>query len=86
VFACSRNRFSLSAAKQANRFPDPFQRAYPDTPSAMAAWEAYEQDGTFPSYGKAPWVVFLGRKIGVFEKVSVLLRNLATNYLTYQFV
>lgn len=61
--------FSLSAAIQSQGFSGAFQRVYPDHESATEAWEAYQRDGTFPGYGKAPWVVFNGRKVGVFEHV-----------------
>jgi len=46
-----------------------FQRFFPTRDSAMAAWSAYNRDKTYPDYGKGPWVVFLGRKPGVFTKV-----------------
>ena len=56
---------------QTQNFSGAFQCTYPDRASATAAWEAYQQDGIFPGYSKGPWVVFLGRKLGVFERVWV---------------
>ena len=63
---------------------DGFQRAYPDRASAEAAFELFENEQIYPDYGKAPWVVFLGRKTGVVTKMYVFLlfmaiiRNLTT--------
>lgn len=50
-------------------FSDGFQRAYAKRAPAEAAWRAYRADGSFPDYGKSPWVVFHGRRPGVFERV-----------------
>ena len=69
VFAHSRNYSKLMVIMQTQGFSDAFQRTYPDRPSAVAAWNAYSRDGTYPEYGKSPWVVFIGRRPGVFEKV-----------------
>ena len=69
VFARSRNYSRLMAIMQTQGFSDAFQRTYPDRPSAVAAWNTYSRDGTYPEYGKSPWVVFIGRRPSVFEKV-----------------
>jgi hypothetical protein len=61
--------YSLSAAMQTTGFSDAFQRCYPDRESARAAWTAFTIHGIYPDYGKGPWVVFLGRKPGVFVRV-----------------
>ena len=60
---------SLGAALQTQGFSDGFQRVYPDHELAEAAWNAYTRDGIYPDYGKSPWVVFLGRKPGLIERV-----------------
>lgn len=61
--------FSEGAAMQTQGFSDAFQRVYPDRTSAEAAWNLYCADGTYPDYGKSPWVVYNGRRPGVFDKV-----------------
>jgi len=48
---------------------DAFQRVFPDFDTAKAAWLAYVEDQVYPDYGKGPWVVFLGRRPGVFTRV-----------------
>ena len=67
--AHSHGRFRISAALTTQGFSDAFQRSFPDRGSATAAWNTFAQDRTYPDYGKGPWVVFLGRKPGVFTKV-----------------
>ena len=52
---------------------DGFQRAYPDRGSAEAAFELFKSEQVYPDYGKAPWVVFLGRRTGVVTKMYVFL-------------
>ena len=70
--AHSCNYISFSASVQAHGFDGTsFHRVYPDLASATEAWEAYNRDGTFPGYGKAPWVVFLGKNQGVIFRVWV---------------
>ena len=54
---------------QVQDFSGAFQRVYDDPASAKQAWETYTWHGMFPGYGKGPWAVFLGRKLGVFEDV-----------------
>ena len=44
------------------------QKVFPDRLAAEVAWTAHVQHIT---YGKGPWVVFLGRKSGVMTKVFV---------------
>jgi len=50
---------------------DGYQRVYPDRVSAEAAFTRFENEGIYPDYGKAPWVVFLGRKVGPVTKMYV---------------
>jgi hypothetical protein len=66
---CSHNYFSFTASLQTQGFNGSFQRIFPNRTSAEEAWQAYKRDGTFPVYGKAPWVVFLGKSQGVFRTV-----------------
>lgn len=51
---------------------DGYQRVYPDRASAEAVFNRFENEGIYPDYGKAPWVVFLGRKVGVITKMYVI--------------
>ena len=67
--ACSRDYFRLIAITQTQGFSNAFQRTYPDYASALAAWNAFTRDGIYPDYGRGPWVVFLGRKPGLIERV-----------------
>ena len=62
-------RLSELASIQTIGQRDGFQRCYPDRASAEAAYDLFQSDGTYPDYGKAPWVVFLGRRVGVMQKV-----------------
>lgn len=57
------------AAFQTQGFSDAFQRLFPDRDSAEIAWSRFVRDGTYPDYGRGPWIVFLGRKPGVFSKM-----------------
>jgi hypothetical protein len=57
------------AILQVQCFPDAFQRAFPNHEVAEAAWVAFMRDGTFPDYGRSPWVVYFGRRLGVFTRV-----------------
>ena len=66
---CSPGRFSESAAFHTQGFSDAFQRAFPSRDSAEAAWSAYTRDGTYPGYGRGPWVVYHGQRPGVFTKM-----------------
>jgi hypothetical protein len=54
---------------QTQGYSEGFQKTFPTRDSAAAAWSAYVLDKTYPTYGKGPWVVYLGRKPGVFTKV-----------------
>ena len=54
---------------QTQGYSEGFQKTFLTRNSAETAWIAYTQDRTYPDYGKGPWVVFLGRKPGVFTKV-----------------
>ncbi|KAF9789421.1 hypothetical protein BJ322DRAFT_1105268 [Thelephora terrestris] len=58
------------AILQTQCFPDAFQRAFPNRGAAEAAWLAFMRDGTFPDYGRSPWVVYFGRRPGVFTRVT----------------
>ena len=78
----SRSRCSHSAAVQAQGFSDGFWRSYSNQASAQTAWTAYTRDGIFPDYGRGPWIVVLGRKPGVFEKVYVPSHNAMAHSLT----
>lgn len=59
----------MAAATQTQGYSDAFQRVFPDRDSAITAWMAYTEEGIYPDYGKGPWVVYLGRKPGIFIKV-----------------
>lgn len=48
---------------------DGFQRFYPDHASAKDAFDLFRDEGIYPDYGRAPWVVFLGCRIGVITKM-----------------
>ena len=61
--------FRVFASIQTQGFSDNFQRTYPDRESANAAWSAYMRDGSFPDYGRPPWVIFIGRWVGVTTRV-----------------
>ena len=52
---------------------DGFQRCYPDRASAEAAFSLFENEKVYPDYGKAPWVVYLGHRIGVITKMYVFM-------------
>ena len=54
---------------QTQGFPGGFQRTLPDFEAGKAAWIAFTRDMTYPDYGRGPWVVFHGRKPGVFTRV-----------------
>ena len=71
IYQSVRLRGCLSdlAAFQTQGFSDGFQKAFPDRDSAEAAWSAFARDGTYPDYGRAPWVVFLGRRPGVYSRM-----------------
>lgn len=58
----------LASTQTQGRGLDGFQKSYPDHKSAEIAWSAHVRHIT---YGKGPWVVFLGRKPGVFTNVWV---------------
>ena len=51
---------------------DGYQHVYPDRASAEAAFNRFKNEGVYPDYGKAPWVVFLGRRVGVLTKMYVI--------------
>jgi hypothetical protein len=57
-------------------FSDGFQKAYPDCKSTEDAWLAFDRDGSYPTYGKAPWVVFLGRKLGVLSRIRDIINKI----------
>ena len=59
----------MIAAVQTQCFSDGFQRAYANRDAAEAAWQAFMRNGTFPDYGRSPWVVYFGRRPGVFTRV-----------------
>ena len=61
---CSLGRFSESAAMQTQGFSDAFQRCFPTRDAAELAWSAFNRDGTYPDYGRSPWVVYLGHTGG----------------------
>ncbi|KAF9787403.1 hypothetical protein BJ322DRAFT_1107468 [Thelephora terrestris] len=61
-----------SAIFQVQCFSDAFQRAFPSRKVAENAWVAFMKDGTFPDYGRSPWVVYFGRRPGVFERITEL--------------
>ena len=61
--------FRVLASFQTQGFSDNFQRTYSDRETADAAWCAYMRDGTLPDYGRPPWVVYIGRRVGVMERV-----------------
>ena len=63
------SHLSVLAAMQTQGYSDNFQRVYPSRESAEAAWRAFQQTGTFPDYGKGPWVVYIGNKPGLAIKV-----------------
>ena len=52
---------------------DGFQRCYPDRASAETAFRLFEDEKVYPDYGKAPWVVYLGRRIGVITKMCAFV-------------
>ena len=66
---CVLSHLSDLAAFQTQGFSDGFQKAFPDHGSAEDAWSAFIRDGTYPDYGRAPWVVFIGRNPGVFSRM-----------------
>jgi hypothetical protein len=59
----------MIATLESQCFSDGFQRAYPNPEAAEAVWLAFMRDGTFPDYGRSPWVVYFGRRPGVFTRV-----------------
>ena len=63
--------FRVTAAMQTIGHRDGYQRVYADRVSAEAAFHRFESEGIYPDYGKAPWVVFLGRRVGVATKMYV---------------
>jgi len=68
----------VMAAMQTVGQKDGFQRAYPDQASAEAAFNLFKNERIYPDYGKAPWVVFLGGKVGVITKMYVSLSFVET--------
>ena len=62
----------ITATTQTIGQEDGYQRVYPDRASAEAAFNRFENEGIYPDYGKAPWVVFLGRNVGVLTKMYVV--------------
>ena len=60
------NACSAEATGQTDGFPHAFMLAFDDSTTANAAYERFREDGTIPSHGRGPWVVFVGRQSGVF--------------------
>ena len=61
--------FRVLTSFQTQGFRDNYQKTFPDRESADAAWCAYMRDGSFPEYGCFPWVIFIGRWVGVTTRV-----------------
>ena len=57
---------SVDATEQTEGFPNAFKLAFEDTAHANHAWNKFLEDGTIPAHGRGPWVVFVGRRQGVF--------------------
>ena len=57
---------STEATSQTDGFPYSLLLAFDDPVAADRAYEEFLDDGTTPSYGRGPWVVFIGRTPGVF--------------------
>lgn len=65
-FLSPTNLSSVSAIEQTKGFPDAFKLAFEDPAQADNAFDKFREDGTIPAHGRGPWVVFIGRKQGVF--------------------
>ena len=57
---------SAEATDQTDGFPHAFMLAFDDPAAADTAYERFQEDGTIPAHGRGPWVVFIGRRRGVF--------------------
>ena len=62
---------SVDATEQTEGFPNSFKLAFEDAAQAHHAWNQFIEDGTIPAHGRGPWVVFVGRKQGVFISQQV---------------
>ena len=57
---------ALTATSQTNGFPHGFMLAFDDPATADTAHKEFQISGTIPTHGRGPWVVFIGRRPGVF--------------------
>jgi len=73
MFSIAHMFLRIAAAMQTIGQRDGYQHVYPNQASAEAAFARFENEGIYPDYGKAPWVVFLGRQAGVVTKMYVIL-------------
>ena len=65
-FLTLKNPSSIGATEQTEGFPNAFKLAFEDPAQADKAYSKFLKDGTVPAHGRGPWVVFAGRKQGVF--------------------
>lgn len=66
-YCCETNNLpSVDAISQTDGFSNAFMLAFNDPASAGLAFERFQEDGTVPNHGHGPWVVFMGRRPGVF--------------------
>ena len=54
------------ATSQTDGFPHAFMLALDDPAAADAVYKDFQSSGTIPAHGRGPWVVFIGRRPGVF--------------------
>jgi len=57
---------STEASSQTDGFPHAFMLAFDDPTTANVAYEEFQASGTVPVHGRGPWVVFIGRRPGVY--------------------
>ena len=57
---------SAGATEQTDGFPDAFMLAFEDPAQANDAFNRFLEHGIIPARGRGPWVVFVGRRQGVF--------------------
>ena len=65
------NHSSVDAIEQTEGFANGFKLAFEDPVQAHDAYNQFIKDGIIPPHGKGPWVVFAGRRQGIFTSLYV---------------
>lgn len=65
-FPALTNLFSGEATEQTEGFHGAFKLTFEDSEEADNAFDKFLENGTIPDHGRGPWVIFVGRRRGVF--------------------